>query len=74
MPPEAIDDGVAERLARTLRRYCNHRIHYNRRESQAQWVLAWIGLWFPLDQFLFTPWPTAAKAACCTSWPALRSR
>jgi hypothetical protein len=98
MPPEAIDDGVAERLARTLRRYCNHRIHYNRRESQAQrvgavsalrigipisalglvvaalatkikptggaanlvtdhlgWVLAWIGLWFPLDQFLFNP-------------------
>jgi hypothetical protein len=98
MPPEAIDDGVAEQLARTLRRYCNHRIHYNRRESQAQrvggvsalrigipisalglvvaalatkiepsggaanlvtdhlgWVLAWIGLWFPLDQFLFYP-------------------
>jgi hypothetical protein len=98
MPAEEIDDGVAERLARTLRRYCNHRIRYNRRESQAQrveavsafrigipisalglalaaaatkirppggaanlvadhlgWVLAWIGLWFPLDQFLFNP-------------------
>ena len=38
MPPEAIDDGVADRLAGTLRRYCNHRIHYNRRESQAQRV------------------------------------
>jgi hypothetical protein len=98
MPSEEIDDGVAERLARTLRRYCNHRIRYNRQESQAQrvgavsafrigipisalglalaaaatkirppggaanlvadhlgWVLAWIGLWFPLDQFLFNP-------------------
>lgn len=98
MPPEAIDDGVAERLAWTLRRYCNHRIRYNRRESQAQgvggvsalrigipisalglvvaalatkikpsggaanlvtdhpgWVLAWIGLWFPLDQCLLNP-------------------
>jgi hypothetical protein len=98
MPPEEIEDGVAERLSRTLRRYCNHRIRYNRRESQAQrvggisalrigipitalglvlaavstrikpsggaanlvtdhlgWVLAWIGLWFPLDQFLFNP-------------------
>ncbi len=98
LPPESIDDEVAERLARTLRRYCNHRIRYNRRESQAQrvggvsalrigipvsalglvvaaaatrirpaggaanlvtdhlgWVLAWIGLWFPIDQFLFYP-------------------
>jgi hypothetical protein len=98
LPPEAIDDGVAERLARTMRRYCDHRIRYNRREGQAQrvgglaalrigipvsalglvvaaeatrirptggpgnlitdhlgWVLAWIGLWFPLDQFLFNP-------------------
>jgi hypothetical protein len=98
LPPEAIDDGVAERVARTLRRYCDHRIRYNRREGQAQrvggvaalrigipvsalglvvaaeatrirptgsagnlvtdhlgWVLAWIGLWFPLDQFLFNP-------------------
>jgi hypothetical protein len=98
MPPEEIDDGVAERLSRTLRRYCKHRVRYNRRESQSQrvggvsalrigipvsalglvlaavstkikppggaanlvtdhlaWVLAWIGLWFPLDQFLFNP-------------------
>jgi hypothetical protein len=98
MPPEEIDDGVAERLSRTLRRYCKHRVRYNRQESQAQrvggvsalrigipvsalglvlaavstkikppggaanlvtdhlaWVLAWIGLWFPLDQFLFNP-------------------
>jgi hypothetical protein len=98
LPPGEIGDGVAERLSRTLRRYCAHRIRYNRRESQALrvggvsalrigipvsavglvltavattirpsngaanlvtdhlgWVLAWIGLWFPLDQFLFYP-------------------
>jgi hypothetical protein len=36
LPPEEIDDGAAERLARTLRRYCDHRIRYNRRESRAQ--------------------------------------
>ncbi|MGO9078358.1 MAG: hypothetical protein ACLQDY_04875, partial [Streptosporangiaceae bacterium] len=98
LPPEEIDDQVADRLARTLRRYCNYRARYNRREVRAQraggisalrvglpvsalglvltavatgirpeggaahivadhlgWVLAWIGLWFPLDQFLFYP-------------------
>jgi hypothetical protein len=98
LPAEQIDDGVAERLARTLRRYCNNRIRYNRHEGRAMrvggisalrigvpvtglglvltalatkirpangagnlitdhlgWVLAWIGLWFPLDEFLFYP-------------------
>jgi hypothetical protein len=98
LPAEEIDAGLAGRLAHTLRRYCDHRIRYNRREGQAQrvggvsalrigvpvsalglaltavattmkpvggapnlitdhlgWVLAWIGLWFPLDQFLFYP-------------------
>lgn len=98
LPPDQIDDEVGERLSRTLRRYCNHRIRYNVRESRGQrvggvsalriglplcaaglamtagatairpadgavhliadhlgWVLAWIGLWFPLDQFIFNP-------------------
>jgi hypothetical protein len=97
LPPSEIDEGVAARLSRTLRRYCSHRIRYNRRETQAQrfggvsalriglpvsalglvltvaattmaagsaenlvtdhlgWVLAWIGLWFPIDQILFYP-------------------
>jgi hypothetical protein len=98
LPPEHIDEGVTERMVRTLRRYCDHRIRYTRREVRAQrvggvsalrigvpvctlgllltglattihpadgaahvvtdhlgWVLAWIGLWFPLDQFLFFP-------------------
>lgn len=98
LPAEQIDRGAAERLARTLRRYCEGRIRYNRRETRAVrvggvsalrigvpvtavglamtaaattikpsngvaqlivdhlgWVLAWIGLWFPLDEFLFHP-------------------
>jgi len=36
LPPEEIDDGVADRLTRTMRRYCLHRIRYNRREARAQ--------------------------------------
>jgi hypothetical protein len=95
---EEIDDGVQERLARTLRRYCNDRLRYNGRETRALrfgsisalrvgvpvgalgflmvavatsirprggaaqlivdhlgWVLMWLGIWFPLDQFLFYP-------------------
>ncbi len=98
LPPGEIDEGLAERMTRTLRRYCSHRIRYNRREIRALriggisalrtgipvsalglaltavaamirpsgdaanvitdhvgWVLAWIGLWFPLDEFLFYP-------------------
>jgi hypothetical protein len=98
LPAEEISDGLDERLARTLRRYCKHRLRYNRSESRALrlggisalrigvpvtalgllltvlatgmrpaggaasvitdhvgWVLAWIGLWFPLDEFLFYP-------------------
>ena len=35
LPPEQVDDGVSERISRTLRRYCDHRIRYNRRESLA---------------------------------------
>ena len=98
LPPAELEDAMAERLARTLHRYCDHRIRYNNRESRAQrvggvsalwvgvpisalgltltavatgmrpvggagqlvtdhlgWVLGWLGLWFPLDQFLFYP-------------------
>lgn len=36
LPPAEIDDEVAGRLSRTLRRYCEHRIRYNRQESRAQ--------------------------------------
>lgn len=98
LPPGEIHDGLAERMAGALRRYCHHRIRYNTREKRAQrfgglsafriglpvaalglvltavattirpdtgaanlvtdhigWVLAWLGLWFPLDQILFNP-------------------
>ena len=98
LPAAEIDADVAVRLGRTLQRYCDHRIRYNRSESRSQrfggvsalriggpicalglvltiasstawpspsipevlaeqfgWVLVWIGLWFPLDQFLFYP-------------------
>lgn len=98
LPDTEVDEGVAERIARTLRRYCDHRIEYNLRERRASrfdgaaslwvglpiaaigmfvvilgakltnpsdngglvlntggWILAWVGLWFPLDSMLFTP-------------------
>src|SRR5215467_11723758 len=35
LPPDEIDDDVAERLSRTLRRYCKHRMRYNEREGRA---------------------------------------
>jgi hypothetical protein len=98
LPPDQIGDGQADRVQRTLRRYCDHRIRYNQRERRAvrfdglsAWrvglpiavigllvmiwatqidpddevrrlvidhfgfVLAWIGVWYPLDQFFFYP-------------------
>jgi hypothetical protein len=98
LPDAEVDDGVAERISRTMRRYCDHRITYNSRERRAMrfdgaaslwiglpiaavgffivildakvinttqdaglvldtggWVLAWVGLWFPLDTILFSP-------------------
>jgi hypothetical protein len=36
LPPEEIDADVADRLSRTLKRYCDHRIRYDRRESASQ--------------------------------------
>jgi hypothetical protein len=98
LPYAEVDAGLDERLVRTLRRYCDHRITYNLRERRALringaaslwvglpiaaigmlivtlgakiahpsetgglvlntggWILAWVGLWFPLDSILFTP-------------------
>ncbi|HTU38495.1 MAG TPA: hypothetical protein VMF35_10905 [Acidimicrobiales bacterium] len=98
LPDAQMDAGVEERISRTMRRYCDHRISYNIREQRASrfdgasalwiglpiavvgmlivilgekvanpsesgglvlntggWILAWIGLWFPLDSILFTP-------------------
>jgi hypothetical protein len=36
LPPEEIDAGLTQRIQRTLGRYCDHRIRYNRRESSSQ--------------------------------------
>jgi hypothetical protein len=99
LPPDQVEPGQSERVSKTLRRYCDHRMQYNRRERRAvrfdgvsamlraglalallglvimAWatqidpehevrrlitdhfgfVLAWLGLWFPLDQFFFYP-------------------
>ena len=98
LPSTEVDEGVGERIGRTMRRYCDHRIDYNNSERRAirfdgasalwvglpiaaigmlvvvlgakvtnpsadgglvlntgGWILAWIGLWFPLDSMLFTP-------------------
>jgi hypothetical protein len=98
LPDTEVGAGVAERISRTMRRYCDHRITYNNREQRASrfdgaaslwvglpiaalgmlvvifdarlvntsasgglvldtggWILAWVGLWYPLDSILFSP-------------------
>lgn len=98
LPASEIDHQTEGQVQRTLQRYCDHRLSYNRRECRAVrldglsslrigipvaivgfaialagakaagtsgntstildtggWVLAWVGLWFPLDTLLFTP-------------------
>jgi hypothetical protein len=98
LPSSEIGHQTEGQVQRTLRRYCDHRLSYNRRECRAVrldglsslrvglpvaivgflialvgakaagttgnasvvldtggWVLAWVGLWFPLDTLLFTP-------------------
>jgi len=35
LPPSEIDERLADRMARTLRSYCNHRMRYNHREQRA---------------------------------------
>jgi hypothetical protein len=42
MPPTEVDDGTAERIGGTLRRYCDHRIEYNKRDRRA---VRYDGLW-----------------------------
>jgi len=98
LPPDQIEDGQAERVTRTLQRYCDTRMHYNHRERRGVrfdaisalrvgipmaavglvimgwatqiepvdgmkrlvtdhlgFVLAWVGVWYPLDQYFFYP-------------------
>ena len=42
MPPTEVDEGTAERITHTLRRYCDNRIAYNKRERRA---VRYDGLW-----------------------------
>jgi hypothetical protein len=42
MPPSQVDAGTAEQIGRTLRRYCQHRIDYNKLERRA---VRYDGLW-----------------------------
>ena len=42
MPSSEVDDGTAGQIGRTLRRYCEHRIDYNKRERRA---VRYDGLW-----------------------------
>ncbi len=35
LPPDEIDERVTDRMGRTLRSYCTHRMRYNRREQRA---------------------------------------
>jgi hypothetical protein len=42
MPPTEVDEGTAERITDTLRRYCDNRIAYNKRERRA---VRYDGLW-----------------------------
>lgn len=98
LPADEIEDSLGDRMAVTLRRYCDERIRRNSSERAATirggfrsfliggpvtligltitvvatkigdiddalravvdilgWVLAWVGLWYPFDQILFTP-------------------
>jgi hypothetical protein len=98
LPPSEIEPDLADRMGRTLRRYCEHKMSYNDRERSAVrydgvsslriglpiaavglaiavfgakivnpttdsglvldtggWVLAWVGLWYPLDTLFFSP-------------------
>ncbi len=36
LPAGQVDAGLADRVARTLRRYCQYRVRYNRHEARAQ--------------------------------------
>jgi hypothetical protein len=45
LPASQLEDGLAERVAGALRRYCVHRITYNERERRATWLGGLSSLW-----------------------------
>jgi hypothetical protein len=56
LPAAEIDDGVADRLSRTLRRYCEHRMRYNRSALRIGAPICALGL--------------ASTVASSTMWPS----
>jgi hypothetical protein len=45
LPPDQISEGLDQRVRRTLRRYCDHRISYNQRERRAVRLDGLVSLW-----------------------------
>jgi len=48
LPPEEITEGLDQRIARTLKRYCEHRVSYNQRERRASRLDGVFSLWVGL--------------------------
>lgn len=99
LPESELAEDTAPRISRSLKRYCDHRLTYNKRERRALrydgiaslriglplvalgiaitiwaahfgeevaewerfsidhigWVVAWVGLWYPMDVLFFFP-------------------
>ena len=98
LPSSEFEDDLGDRIGVALRRYCDQRVSYNRRERRSVrlgglwslwvgvpiavvgyllvifagklvgpvgdtdlvfgttgWVLVWVGIWWPLDMFFFSP-------------------
>jgi hypothetical protein len=45
LPLDQISEGMEQRIQRTLRRYCDHRIEYNNRERRAVRLDGLVSLW-----------------------------
>lgn len=48
LPPHEIEEGLDQRISRTLNRYCDHRIAYNQRERRAVRLDGVSSLWIGL--------------------------
>ena len=70
LPGDHIEDATAERLTAAVRRWCVQRMERAERETRVVWrqgmrslgsgvfvVIAWVGLWYPLDLLFFARQP-----------------